>query len=115
MSTGERWEAVGQYVDEGVSGNARKLYCFHRLLEDAGDGKVNVLICQDLSRLTRGVVEEFSKLMDAIAAKQFNVMVPKVENRKQTGWERCDVVLFIKDHQRIRDACQAFLAKKVTA
>ncbi len=47
---------VGEYVDEGISGTKLRRRGLNRLLDDAGKGKIDVVVCTYMSRLGRGDV-----------------------------------------------------------
>jgi len=47
------WRVVSYYVDDGISGTTFERDGFKRMLEDIEDGKINMVITKDLSRLGR--------------------------------------------------------------
>ena len=51
------WTVFGYYVDDGVSGTTFDRPGFNRLVQDARDGKINIALCKDLSRLGRDYIE----------------------------------------------------------
>lgn len=51
------WTIVGYYVDDGVPGTTFDRPGFNRLVQDARDGKINIALCKDLSRLGRDYIE----------------------------------------------------------
>lgn len=51
------WTIVDYYVDDGVSGTTFDRPGFNRLVQDARDGKINIALCKDLSRLGRDYIE----------------------------------------------------------
>ena len=51
------WMIIDYYVDDGVSGTTFDRPGFNRLVQDARDGKINIALCKDLSRLGRDYIE----------------------------------------------------------
>ena len=51
------WTVIDYYVDDGVSGTTFDRPGFNRLVQDARDGKINIALCKDLSRLGRDYIE----------------------------------------------------------
>ncbi|MCL2299949.1 MAG: recombinase family protein [Firmicutes bacterium] len=51
------WDEVGCYVDDGYSGTNLERPGIQRLLEDAKDGRVNLILVKDMSRLGRNYIE----------------------------------------------------------
>ena len=48
---------AGEYVDDGVSGTTFDRPAFNRLINDIEDGKVNMVVTKDLSRLGRDYIQ----------------------------------------------------------
>ena len=48
---------AGEYVDDGVSGITFDRPAFNRLINDIEDGKVNMVVTKDLSRLGRDYIQ----------------------------------------------------------
>jgi len=55
--TEQGWDEVGCYVDDGFSGTNLERPGIQRLLEDAKDGRVNLILVKDMSRLGRNYIE----------------------------------------------------------
>ena len=55
--TEQGWDEAGCYVDDGYSGTNLERPGLQRLLEDAKDGKVNLILVKDMSRLGRNYIE----------------------------------------------------------
>lgn len=54
----EGWGFVGIYADQGITGtSAAKRPQFLRMLEDARDGKMNLILCKSISRFSRNFAE----------------------------------------------------------
>ena len=54
----EGWGFVGIYADHGITGtSAAKRPQFLRMLEDARDGKMNLILCKSISRFSRNFAE----------------------------------------------------------
>lgn len=52
------WNLVDTYVDDGFSGTDFNRPSVQRLLSDAQTGRINLIICKDLSRFGRNYIEE---------------------------------------------------------
>lgn len=63
------WEFVGMYSDEGITGTStKKREGFNKMVEDALDGKIDLIITKSVSRFARNTVDSLStvrKLKDA--------------------------------------------------
>jgi len=55
--TEQGWDEAGCYVDDGYSGTNLERPGLQRLLEDAKDGRVNLILVKDMSRLGRNYIE----------------------------------------------------------
>ena len=55
--TEQGWTLVDVYVDDGYSGTDFNRPAVMQLLEDAKNGKINLIICKDLSRFGRNYIE----------------------------------------------------------
>lgn len=65
----EDWEFVGMYSDEGISGtSAKKRPGFTRMINDALDGKIDLLIAKSLSRFCRNTVDSLTTIRKLKAA-----------------------------------------------
>lgn len=52
------WEFVGIYSDEGVTGTSvEKRPQFHRMIGDAGDGRIDLILTKEVSRFARNTVD----------------------------------------------------------
>ncbi len=51
------WNLYSTYCDDGVSGTTFDRPGFNQLIADATDGKINLVLCKDLSRLGRDYIE----------------------------------------------------------
>ena len=51
------WNLIDIYVDDGYSGTDFDRPGVQRLLEDAKTGKINLIICKDLSRFGRNYIQ----------------------------------------------------------
>lgn len=63
------WEFVGVYTDEGISAtNTKRREGFNRMVQDALDGKIDLIITKSVSRFARNTVDSLTtvrKLKDA--------------------------------------------------
>lgn len=67
------WEFVGLYADEGISGtNTKKREGFKRMVADALDGKIDLILTKSISRFARNTVDT---LMTVRKLKEQNVEV----------------------------------------
>lgn len=54
----EEWEFVNIYADEGISGtNTKKRIQFNQMIQDALDGKIDMIITKSVSRFARNTVD----------------------------------------------------------
>lgn len=51
------WTLYDTYVDDGISGTSFDRPGVQRMLEDAKAGKINLIICKDLSRFGRNYIQ----------------------------------------------------------
>lgn len=65
----EDWEFVGMYADEGISGTStKKRTGFTRMIQDALDGKIDLIIAKSLSRFSRNTVDSLTNIRKLKAA-----------------------------------------------
>lgn len=58
-----KWEFIGVYTDEGISGtNTKHRDGFNRMIEDALDGKIDLIITKSVSRFARNTVDSLSTI-----------------------------------------------------
>ena len=55
--TEQGWTLYDEYVDDGVSGVTFERPGIQRMLDDAKTGKINLILCKDLSRFGRNYIE----------------------------------------------------------
>ena len=52
------WELVDRYIDEGITGTSvNKRTQFKRMMEDAKNGRFNMIITREVSRFARNTVD----------------------------------------------------------
>ena len=51
------WTIYDEYVDDGISGTSFDRPGVQRMLDDAKNGKINLIICKDLSRFGRNYIQ----------------------------------------------------------
>lgn len=57
----EGWEFVGMYADEGISGtNIKNRKGFNKMIQDALDGKIDLIITKSVSRFARNTVDSLT-------------------------------------------------------
>ncbi len=55
------WEFAGIYTDEGISGtNTKKREGFNRMIQDALDGKIDLIVTKSVSRFARNTVDSLT-------------------------------------------------------
>ena len=65
ISSNPEWEFVGIYVDEGISGtNMDNRVDFMRMMKDARQGKIDLIISKSVSRFARNTVELLQSIRD---------------------------------------------------
>ena len=61
ISSHEDWEFVGLYSDEGISGtNIKKRKGFQKMIQDAMNGKIDLIVTKSISRFARNTVDSIS-------------------------------------------------------
>ena len=78
---------VGAYTDEGISAtNTKRRDGFNRMVQDALDGKIDLIVTKSVSRFARNTVDSLTtvrKLKDAgveVYTDRYNSMVERYEN-----------------------------------
>ena len=51
------WTLYDEYVDDGISGVSFDRPGVQRMLDDAKNGKINLIICKDMSRFGRNYIQ----------------------------------------------------------
>ena len=51
------WSIYDEYVDDGISGVSFDRPGVQRMLEDAKSGRINLIICKDMSRFGRNYIQ----------------------------------------------------------
>lgn len=52
-----KWQVFDYYIDDGYSGTNFQRPAFERMINDIEDGKINLVITKDLSRLGRNYIQ----------------------------------------------------------
>lgn len=55
------WEFIGIYADEAMTGTKDNRKEFQRMLEDARDGKIDLIITKSISRLARNTLTNYPR------------------------------------------------------
>ncbi|WP_224400531.1 recombinase family protein [Corynebacterium poyangense] len=59
----EDWEFVGIYTDEGITGtNTKRREGFKRMIADALDGKIDLIVTKSVSRFARNTVDSLTTI-----------------------------------------------------
>jgi len=73
----EGWEFVGLYSDEGITGTSiRKRKGFQRMITDALDGRIDLIVTKSISRFARNTVDSISTIRE-LKAKGIEVFFEK--------------------------------------
>ena len=81
------WEFVDVYTDEGISGtNTRKREGFNRMVEDALNGKIDLILTKSISRFARNT-RDLLDLVERLTAKQVEFVSQKeaIDTTTPTG------------------------------
>lgn len=63
IKSNPEWEFVGIYADEGISGTQIKNRCeFQRMIDDALNGKIDIIIAKSISRFARNTVDTLNNV-----------------------------------------------------
>lgn len=63
------WEYINVYADEGISGtNTKKRVQFNKMIDDALEGKINLIITKSISRFARNTLDTISYIRKLKAA-----------------------------------------------
>ena len=63
IKSNPEWEFVDVYTDEGISGtNTRKREGFNRMVEDALNGKIDLILTKSISRFARNTVDTLTTI-----------------------------------------------------
>ena len=74
ISEHEGWIFAGIYADEGITGTSmRKRKEFLRMIDDAMDGKIDMILCKSVSRFARNTVDCLS-ILEKLKEKNIPVM-----------------------------------------
>lgn len=58
MAVHPNWELVAEYTDKGLSGTkAENREAFQRMITDASDGKINLIVTREISRFSRNLLD----------------------------------------------------------
>ncbi len=61
IEANRNWTLMGGYIDEGISGiTVKKRENFHRMIEDAKQGKFDFIITKEISRFARNTLDSIS-------------------------------------------------------
>lgn len=87
------WEYVDTYADEGITGtSARKRKEFQRLIKDAQDGLIDLILVKSVSRFARNTVDALSTVRD-LRERGVKIFFEK-ENIDSLD-PKCDMILSI--------------------
>ena len=63
IKSNPEWEFAGVYTDEGISGtNTKKREGFNRMISDAMDGKIDLILTKSISRFARNTVDTLTTI-----------------------------------------------------
>lgn len=69
ISNHPEWEYVGIYTDEGISGtNTKRRTGFNKMIEDALNGKIDLIVTKSVSRFARNTVDSLTTIRELKAS-----------------------------------------------
>lgn len=71
------WTVVDYYIDEGITGTqAKKRPNFLRMIEDAEEGKIDLIVTREVSRFSRNTKEtlEYSQNLEAVGVEIYFII-----------------------------------------
>jgi len=82
------WNLYQTYVDDGVSGTSFDRPALNRMIADATDKKINLILCKDLSRFGRDYIEigKFTTSCRAASAHPRSREPPRRTGALDTGF-----------------------------
>ena len=90
------WTVYDEYVDDGISGTTFNRPGVQRLLDDAKTGKINLIICKDLSRFGRNYIEvgRYTDYIFPVYNVRFIALADNVDtaNSQSTGMDMMPIV-----------------------
>ena len=90
------WTVYDEYVDDGVSGVSFDRPGVQRLLDDAKTGKINLILCKDLSRFGRNYIQvgQFTDYIFPMYNIRFIALADNVDtaNSRSTGMDMMPIV-----------------------
>ena len=90
------WTIYDEYVDDGISGVNFDRPGVQRLLDDAKTGKINVIVCKDLSRFGRNYIQvgQFTDYIFPMHNIRFIALSDNVDtaNSQSTGMDMMPIV-----------------------
>lgn len=86
------WIETKVYIDDGYSGGNFNRPGFNRMIEDARNGVINLILCKDLSRLGRDYIEvgRYTDILFPLMGLPFHC--PAGRNRHCQGRQRHDAL-----------------------
>lgn len=85
------WEFIGLYSDEGISGtNLKKREGFKRMISDALEGKIDLILVKSISRFARNTIDFLGKVRQL---KDHGVEVFFEKENISSLDERCEIML----------------------
>lgn len=76
IQSNENWIYAGVYSDEGQTGTKNKRDAFQRMIQDAKDGKIDIIITKSISRFARNT-ETLLKIIRELKAINVDVYFQK--------------------------------------
>lgn len=90
------WTVYDEYIDDGVSGVSFDRPGVQRLLDDAKNGKINLILCKDLSRFGRNYIQvgQFTDYIFPMHNIRFIALADNVDtaNSRSTGMDMMPIV-----------------------
>ena len=93
------WTVYDEYIDDGVSGVSFDRPGVQRLLDDAKTGKINLIICKDLSRFGRNYIQvgQYTDYIFPMYNIRFIALADNVDtaNSRSAGMDMMPIVNFV--------------------
>jgi DNA invertase Pin-like site-specific DNA recombinase len=88
----EGFEIVGRYADEGISGNDDRRPEYQKMLRDLEAGKVEAIVCDETSRITRNQAELHRLVAELRFRDQYLISCDGVDTRSESS----EIILAVK-------------------
>ena len=102
------WEFVEVYTDEGITGTSTKhREGFKRMVADALDGKIDLIVTKSVSRFARNTVDSLTHRFDTAKERLETVMAQLQQMQLQSA----DIEAFLQSFKELPDTLTEFSAE----